>query len=83
MLTADLKQLGATGYTLAEARGEGSRGMRASELPGSNVRIETLVDAAVADRILELLATRYFPDYAVVAWAAEVEVVRGDKYARS
>lgn len=35
--------------------------------------------AAVADRILEALAAEWFPNYAVVAWVVDVEVVRGEK----
>jgi nitrogen regulatory protein P-II 2 len=80
-LIRKLQELGATGYTIGEVRGRGSRGIRPSELPGDNVRIETVVSASVADRILEVLATNFFPSYAVVAWAADVEVVRGEKYA--
>jgi nitrogen regulatory protein PII len=80
-LVRELRELGARGHTIAEVRGCGSRGVRASEWEGKNVRIETLVGPEVADRILERLAERYFPHYAVVAYVDTVEVVRGDKYA--
>ncbi len=80
-LVADLKQLGATGWTILEGRGAGSRGMRASDPPGANVRVETIVTAAVADRVIERVMERYFPYYAVVCYVTTVEVVRGDKYA--
>lgn len=53
--------------------------MRTQPLPGENARIETVVTAAVADRILEALAAEWFPNYAVVAWVVDVEVVRGEK----
>ena len=79
-LLADLKRLGARGYTLTEVRGEGSRGVRASEWEGNNIKIETLVSATIATAILEFLAERYFPSYAVVAHQEEVDVVRGEKY---
>ncbi len=79
-LLRELRALGARGYTITEARGEGSRGMRTMELGGKNVRIELLVGPEVADRILEHLAERYFPHYAVVAYVENVEVVRGEKY---
>ena len=79
-LVADLKALGARGYTGSAARGEGSRGVRASSWQDGNVRLETLVKPDVADRILDRLATHYFPNYAVVAWVETVEVVRGDKF---
>lgn len=76
-----LKANGATGYSVTDARGEGSRGRRVGEIPGDNVRIESLVSASVAQRVLEDLVASYFANYAVVAWVAEVQVVRGEKYA--
>lgn len=79
-LLEDIKELGATGYTLVEVHGEGSRGIGASDFEGRNLRIETLVSARTADRILEHLAAEYFPLYAVVAYAIDAEVVRAQKY---
>lgn len=75
-----VRESGARGFTVGEARGEGSRGVRASDWEGKNVRIETLVGPDVAERILEHVAEAYFPHFAVVAWVEDVEVVRGDKY---
>ena len=77
----ELRALGARGFTIAEVRGEGSRGIRASDWEGRNVRIETIVAPAVAERILEHITAHYFEDYAVIAWVDDVGVVRGDKYA--
>jgi len=79
-LTVELHRLGARGHTAVPSRGAGSRGMRASDPPGAGVRIETVVSAAVADRILEHVSARYFPHYAVIAFVADVQVVRGEKY---
>lgn len=75
-----LHRLGARGHTVTDSRGAGSRGMRASDPPGGGVRIEAVVSAAVADRILGHVAEQYFPNYAVIAFLTTVEVVRGDKY---
>jgi hypothetical protein len=80
-LTELVMRLGATGYTASPCRGEGSRGLRTGSMPGGNVRIEVIVSTAVADAIVARLASDYFPHYAVIAWRAEVGVVRGDKYA--
>jgi nitrogen regulatory protein P-II 2 len=77
----EIRERGARGFTLTEARGEGSRGVRASEWEGRNVRIETLVSPEAAELILAHVAEAYFPHFAVVAWVEAVEVVRGDKYA--
>jgi nitrogen regulatory protein PII len=79
-LTRALHALGARGWTITACRGEGSRGMRVGEVPGDGIRIESVVSAPVADRILELAAREYFPHYAVIAWLTDVHVVRGDKY---
>lgn len=80
-LVREVKKLGASGYTLSPARGEGSRGVRASEWEGGNVRLEVVASPQVAERILERLAEVYFPSYAVIAFTQTVEVVRGEKYA--
>lgn len=78
-LLADLRALGIHGHTITSVRGEGSRGVRASEWEGE-IKVETVVAPEVADRILAHLGERYFPRYAVIAYTADVEVVRADKY---
>jgi nitrogen regulatory protein PII len=77
-----LKRHGATGWTLAAVEGEGSRGIRASEWEGRSVQIDTLVSAAAADAIMEEIGSKYFADWSVIVYAAEVEVLRGEKYLR-
>ena len=79
-LIALVREVGATGYTLSAARGEGNRGRRLGEIPGDNVRLEVLVSATVADALVDLLAARFFANYAVVAWITDVHVRRGEKY---
>lgn len=79
-LTADLKKKGARGYTVTQAAGRGSRGIRVSDVESGNVKIETIVSPEVADAILEHLQKTYFAHYAVIAYLENVEVVRGDKY---
>lgn len=79
-LVRDVSAAGAHGWTVVDARGQGSRGIRADEFEGSNVRLETLVSASVADVFLGVLARDYFPRYAVVAWTTPASVVRPEKY---
>jgi len=79
-ITRDLLDYGATGYTVIEARGKGTRGIRTGDIPGSNVRIETVVTKSVAERILRRVQEKWFESYAVIAWAHPTKVVRGDKY---
>lgn len=79
-LVEEIKRLGAKGYTLVDARGEGSRGLRTMDWEGKNIRLEAIVSEEVALRILSRLQEAYFPHYAVVAFVENVEVLRGDKY---
>jgi nitrogen regulatory protein P-II 2 len=79
-LLADLERSGAKGFTITEARGRGSRGVRASEWEGQNLKLETIVSPEVADRIMLRMVESYFPNYAVIAYLENVEVVRGEKY---
>ena len=75
-----LKRLGATGWTLTAVEGEGSRGIRASEWEGSSVQIDTLVSTEPADAIMDEVGEKYFADWSVIVYAADVEVLRGEKY---
>jgi nitrogen regulatory protein P-II 2 len=75
-----LRQHGARGFTLTAVEGEGSRGVRASEWEGRNVCIDTIVTPAVAESLMEAVGDRYFDDFAVIVYASDVDVLRGDKY---
>lgn len=79
-LVEAIHRLGARGHTVTTAHGAGSRGMRASDPPGESVRIEAVVSESVAERILDHVASVYFPNYAVIAFVTDVQVVRGEKY---
>lgn len=79
-LQEEILRLGASGYTTTKAEGRGSRGVRASDWEGRNAKIETIVTAEVAEKILTHLADHYFENYAVIAYSHDVEVVRGEKF---
>lgn len=50
------------------------------EILGANIRIESIVSAEVADRLLQLISNEYFDRFAVIAYLSTVSVVRGEKY---
>ncbi len=79
-LLRKVEELGARGYTLTQATGKGSRGVRASEWEGPDTRIQSLVSKEVADSIVEYVAENFFEHYAVIVYVQDAEVVRGDKY---
>ena len=73
-------RLGATGHTIADVHGEGSRGDRAAR-GGPSVKIETIVPHAVADEIAAFVAETYFKHHSVIVYLQDVQVLRGSKYA--
>jgi nitrogen regulatory protein PII len=75
-----VRRHGATGFTLSKVEGQGSRGVRASEWEGRNLKFEVIVSSATADAILDEITEKYFEDFAVIAWLTEVEVLRGHKF---
>lgn len=79
-LLRKLVEFGAKGYTLTQATGKGSRGVRASEWEGPDTRIESLVSEEVADAIVEYISENLFEYYAVIVYVQDAEVVRGEKF---
>ncbi|TLX61172.1 transcriptional regulator [Stutzerimonas nosocomialis] len=80
-LVAELKQLGAPGWTLSDARGSGSRGVRSAEWnTEGNIRLEVICSREVAERIARHLQTRYYDHFAMVCYLAQVEVLRPAKF---
>lgn len=76
-----LKRHGASGFTLTKVDGgEGSRGVRARDWEGPNLRFESIMAPAAAEAVLDEVGERFFENYAVVAWLSPVSVARGDKF---
>jgi peptidoglycan hydrolase-like protein with peptidoglycan-binding domain len=77
----DLKSLGATGYTITDARGRGSRGARAGSWDASgNIRIEVLGREDTVRTIAEHLQKRYYDNYAMIIWVIDAQVLRPGKF---
>jgi len=77
-------KLGATGYTISEVNGHGSRSARnvASTTGARTTKVEFVVPGDVAEKILTHVSHDYFEHYAVIAWLSDVQVVRGQQYVR-
>ena len=80
-LCEHLEKLGATGYTVTNARGSGHRGIRdAGWSSSSNVRIEVVCNEEVAQRIAASLRDNYYSDYAMILFESDVRVLRPEKF---
>jgi len=80
-LLDDLKRLGAHGYTVSDARGEGTRGIRSAGWEGSsNIRIEVVCDEATAEAMGRHLKAHYYAHYAMIMYFSDVGVLRPEKF---
>ncbi len=80
-LVRELDHLHAHGYTITDARGKGSRGVRdASWEASGNIRVEVVCDATTADSIAGYLHEHYYDDYAMIVYTSEITVLRPEKF---
>lgn len=80
-LVRDLERLGATGYTITDARGKGTQGVRnAGWDANSNIRIEVVCDMETASAIATHLRDHYYSHYAMTVFLADVSVWRPQKF---
>jgi hypothetical protein len=80
-LLRDFDRLGVRGYTVSDARGKGSRGVRdAAWNEAANIRIEVICAEEQAEILLRHLQERYYADYAMVAFLQDIKVLRPEKF---
>ncbi len=80
-LVADLEHLGAPGWTISDARGRGAHGVRSAGWETeSNIRVEVICAPELAERLASHLQQRYYANYAMVCYLAQVEVLRPEKF---
>ena len=80
-LVADVKRLGAHGYTVIDVRGGGARGAREADWDADrSIQLEVICDDSVAQTIRAHIHQSYFNDYAVTIFTADVSVLRPQKF---
>jgi len=77
----DVEKLGASGYTVTNARGKGESGNRKGSWDhDGNIRIEVVCDKETAHKIQESLQENYYKNFAIMICAHEVDVLRVGKF---
>ena len=80
-VTTLLREVGAHGWTLFPVEGAGAQGQRPADIREfANVQIEVIVPPEVSQQLLERLGRDYFPRYAMVAFEADIRVLRAEKF---
>jgi len=81
-----INEAGATGYTVMETGGKGSRNVRSSGQPNvsdtqANVKFEVLTESRdMAEKIADQIAVQFFNDYAGIAYICNAEVLYGQSF---
>ncbi|NJK77150.1 MAG: hypothetical protein HC786_25525 [Richelia sp. CSU_2_1] len=81
-----IDEAGATGYTVVDTGGKGSRNVRSTGKPSSadtdsNVKFEILTEnREMAETIADKVAMKYFTDYAGIAYICGAEVLYGRSF---
>jgi nitrogen regulatory protein P-II 2 len=74
------EELGATGFTITEVKGQGSGEKSSGEIPDLKIKIEIVVDSELANRLMQTLATTYFENYSVITYVLDASVMRPEKF---
>jgi nitrogen regulatory protein PII len=79
-LIEKIQELGATGFTITEVKGEGSGEKSSGEVPNEKTKIEVISDYKVAENIMTEVSRSYFENYSVIVYATDVHVIRKEKF---
>ncbi len=81
-----INEAGASGYTVVDAGGKGSRNVRSPGQPTvsdnfSNIKIEVLTrNRDIALKISDEVAAQFFDDYSGIAYVCNAEVLHAHKF---
>ena len=81
-----INEAGASGYTVVDAGGKGSRNLRSPGQPTvsdnySNIKIEVLTrNRDIALKISDEVAAQFFDDYSGIAYICAAEVLHAHKF---
>jgi nitrogen regulatory protein PII len=80
-LAREVLALGAHGYTISDVRGAGSRGPREAAWEADrNIRFEIICDESVAEQIAQTLREKYYANFAMMLYVADIGVLRPEKF---
>ena len=75
-LIDEIMALGAKGYTITDARGRGTHGLRSGKwTKEGNIRIEIIGDAELCARIVARLDDAYEENYGLLMYTSTVELM--------
>jgi nitrogen regulatory protein PII len=80
-LIQELEDCGATGYTITNAQGKGDKGAREADWDAnSNIRVEVICNAKVAEKINNRIIEKYYENFAMVSFSQDITILRPNKF---
>lgn len=76
------QELGATGFTVTEVRGQGNGEKSSGEIPDLKSKIEIVAEPKLALEIMRALAEKFFENYSLITYAADISILRPEKFER-
>ena len=73
------RKIGATGFTMTEVRGEGSK-KNSGEIPENKIKIEIISTATLANEIIQAVSEIFFKEYSMIIYASEISILRPEKF---
>ena len=76
-MTSDL---GATGFTITDVRGQGNGEKSSGEIPDSKSKIEIITEPDLAVVIIRALAEKFFENYSLITYVSDISILRPKKF---
>ncbi len=74
------QDLGATGFTVTEVRGQGNGEKSSGEIPDLKSKIEIVAEPLLALKIMNALAEKFFENYSLITYASDISILRPEKF---
>ena len=74
------QELGATGFTVTEVRGQGNGEKSSGEIPDLKSKIEIVTEPQLALKMMKALAEKFFENYSLITYSADISILRSEKF---
>ena len=76
------QELGATGFTVTEVRGQGNGEKSSGEIPDSKSKIEIVAESQLALKMMKAIAEKFFENYSLITYSSDISILRSEKFER-
>ncbi len=74
------QDLGATGFTVTEVRGQGNGEKSSGEIPDLKSKIEIVAESQLTLKLMKALAEKFFENYSLITYSSDISILRSEKF---